>query len=84
VDPQLISVGPGGLELEVTVPLPTRRLALLTVRVNVCRAKEAVTDLAAFIVTVQVAPETVSHPLQPVCVDPVAGVAVRVTTVPLS
>jgi hypothetical protein len=44
----------------------------------------AVTDLAAFMVTVQVAPETVSHPLQLVKLDPVAGVAVRVTSVPLS
>src|SRR5438093_1279723 len=43
----------------------------------------AVTDLAAFMVTVQVVPETVSHPLQPVKMDPVAGLAVRVTGVPL-
>jgi len=52
--------------------------------VNVCGAKMAVTDLAAFIVTVQVAPETVSHPLQPVKRDPATGLAVRVTGVPLS
>jgi len=44
----------------------------------------AVTALAAFIVAVQVTPETVSHPLQPVKMDPVAGLAVRVTGVPLS
>ncbi|HYS08404.1 MAG TPA: hypothetical protein VEP66_06655 [Myxococcales bacterium] len=44
----------------------------------------AVTDLAAFIVTVQVAPETESHPVQLVKLDPVAGVAVKVTTVPTS
>ncbi len=42
------------------------------------------TDLEALMVTVQVAPETVSHPLQLVKVDPKAGVAVRVTTVLLS
>jgi len=72
------------LELEVTVPLPVRRRAFWTVRVNLCRVKVAVTDLAAFMVTVQVAPETVSHPLQLVKSDPVAGVAVRVTTLPLS
>jgi hypothetical protein len=35
-------------------------------------------------VTVQVVPETASHPLQPVKMEPVAGVAVRVTTVPPS
>ena len=42
------------------------------------------TDLAALIVTVQVVSETESHPLQLVKLDPVAGVAVRVTTAPLS
>jgi hypothetical protein len=42
----------------------------------------AVTDLAAFMVTVQVVPETASHPLHPVNVDPSRGVAVRVTSVP--
>src|SRR5207302_1723940 len=46
--------------------------------------KLAVTDRAALMVTVQVVPEAASQPLQPVNVDPVAGVAVRVTTVPLS
>jgi hypothetical protein len=42
----------------------------------------AVTDLAAFIVTVQVPPETVSHPLQPVKVESRFGLCVSVTTVP--
>ena len=42
------------------------------------------TDVAALMATVQVVPETALHPLQPVKMDPVAGVAVRVTTVPLS
>jgi hypothetical protein len=56
--PQLICVGLAGLEVEVTVPLPSRRLDLRTVRVNVCAVKVAVTDLAEFIVTVQVVPET--------------------------
>ena len=41
------------------------------------------TDRAALMVTVQVVPEAASQPLQPVKVDPVAGVAVRVTIVPL-
>ena len=78
--PQEIWLGVGGLELEVTMPLPV----FWTVRVNLCRVKAAVTDLAAFMVTVQVGPETASHPLQLVKLEPVAGVAVRVTTAPLS
>ena len=44
--------------------------------------KVAVTDRSAPIVTVQVEPETVSQPLQPVNKESVSGVAVRVTTVP--
>ncbi len=83
-DPQLIWLGLAGLEVEVTVPLPVKSLVLLTLRAKVWRLKVAVTDLAAPMVTVQVGPETVSHPLQPVWMDPAAGVAVRVTTVPLS
>ena len=79
VGPQFI---PGGLDVTVPLPMP-KGLALLTVRVKRCTTKLAVTDRAALMVTVQVAPETVSQPLQPVKVDPPAGVAVRVTTVPL-
>ena len=41
----------------------------------------ALTDRAALSVTVQVVPETESHPVQPVNSEPSAGVAVRVTTV---
>jgi hypothetical protein len=47
-------------------------------------AKFAVTDRSAFIVTVQVVSETASHPLQPVNTEPKSGVAVSVTTVPLT
>ena len=61
-------------------PVPAR----LTVRVKRCAVKVAVTDFAAVIVTVHVAPETVSHPLQPLNVDPLPGAAVSVTTVPRS
>jgi len=43
--------------------------------------KVAVIDLAELMVTVQVAPETVSHPLQSVKMLRGLGVAVRVTTV---
>ena len=84
MDPQLIWLLLAGLELEVTVPLPVRRLDFVTVSVNVCTANVAVTFLAALILTVQVAPETVSHPLQPAWEDPTAGAAVSVTTVPAS
>jgi len=71
---------PGGLEVAVPLPVPAR----LTVRVKRCAVKVAVTDFAAVIVTVHVAPETVSHPLQPLNVDPLPGAAVSVTTVPRS
>jgi hypothetical protein len=84
VDPQLIWLLLAGLELEVTVPPPRRRLDFLTLSVNVCTAKVAVTVLAALMVTVQVEPEIVSHPLQPVWTDPAAGAAVSVTTVPVA
>ena len=43
--------------------------------------KVALTDLAAFMVTIQIVPETVSHPLQPKKIEIPVGVAVRVTTV---
>jgi len=71
---------PGGLE--VTVPLPEPVLS--TVRVKRCKSKVARTDLEAFMVTVHVVPATVSHPLQPIKIDRVAGAAVRVTLVPRS
>ena len=41
------------------------------------------TDLAAFMVTVQVVSETASQPLQPMKMERRFGVAVRVTVVPL-
>jgi hypothetical protein len=82
LDPQLIWLALPGLEVEVTVPFPVNRYDLVTVSGKVCSVNVAVTDLAAFMVTVQVAPETESQPVQLVKFDPVAGVAVRVTTVP--
>ena len=67
------------------VPLLRPRVpALLAVRVNLCRVNVAVTNLAALMVTVQLLPETESHPVQPVRLDPVAGAAVSVTIVPVS
>jgi len=70
--------------VEVIVPSPVKRCDLVTVNGNVCSVNVAVTDLGAFIWTVQVAPDTESQPLQLVRSDPVAGVAVSVTTVPTS
>jgi len=57
---------------------------LSTVRAKRSTPKPATTNLDALMVTVQVVPETVSHPLQPMTVDPLSGVAVRVTVVSLS
>jgi len=42
-----------------------------------------VTDLAALMVRVQVVPEAVSQPSQPMKMERKLGVAVRVTVVPL-
>src|SRR4029453_3900304 len=67
----------GGL---LTVPAPV----LLTVSVEVCTAKVAVTVVAALSVTVQVPVPEHPPPLQPVKVEPAAGVAVKVTAVPLA
>jgi len=82
--PQLIWLGLLGLELAVTVPFPVKSLVLVTVRGKVCSVSVALTDFAALSVTIQVGPDVVSHPLQLVKLDPVAGAAIRVTTVPLS
>jgi hypothetical protein len=74
--PQLI---PAGLLVTVPVPVPlfaTVRLYVVGVVVNV-----AVTLLAASSVTKQL-PVPVHAPLQPVKVEPVAGVALNATLVP--
>ena len=42
----------------------------------------ASTDLAAFMLTVQLVPETESHPVQPVNPDRKSGFGVRITVVP--
>jgi hypothetical protein len=68
---------PAGELLTVPPPLPD----LVTVSVRGASPNVAVTEVAAFIVTVQV-PVPVQPPLQPVNVDPAAGVAVNVTVVP--
>src|SRR5207249_2757507 len=66
----------------VTVPLPVP--AGVTVRVKLCRVKVAVTVVAAERVTVQAPVPEQLPPLQPVKVEPAAGVAVSVTAVPLA
>src|SRR5882762_4113243 len=76
------------LQVAVTVP-PWTTLAAVTVRTGVnaesegCSAKVAVTACAALIVTMQVPVPVQPPPLQPVKVEPAAGVAVRVTAAPL-
>ena len=45
--------------------------------------KPAVTDRAAFMLTVQLLPDVLSHPVQPVKIVRNDGVAVSVTLVPL-
>jgi len=77
VAPQSI---PGGSEVTVPLPVP----ALLLVRLTVWRLKVAVTVVAAFRVTEHVAVPEQPPPLQPVKIEPLAGVAVSVTTVPVS
>ena len=77
--PQLIPAG-----ALVTMPLPAP--ALLTVSVTGCKANVAVivAAVAAVTVTAQVPVPEQLPPLQPPNVDPAAGVAVSVTTVPLA
>src|SRR5438093_1527365 len=76
VAPQAI---PAGLLATVPAPAP----ALVSVRVKDCTANVAVTEVAAFTVTMQVPePEQPPPPLQPVKVEPASGVAVKVTAVP--
>ena len=65
----------------VTVPLPAPDL--VTVRAKDDCTKAAVTVVAAFMVTVQEPVPVQPPPLQPEKVEPAAGAAVRVTTVPV-
>jgi phage tail protein X len=76
VVPQLM---PAGALVTVPDPAPAR----LTVSAKDWRAKFAVTDVAAFIVTVQVPVPEHPPPVQPVNAAPAEGVAVSVTAVPL-
>ena len=66
----------------VTVPLPVP--ALLSVSAKVWVEKVAVTERAALMVTEQEAAVPVHAPLQPLKVEPAAGVAVNVTAMPLA
>ena len=42
------------------------------------------TNRSAFMVTLQREPETASHPLQPMKIEPNAGLALSVTVVPVT
>ncbi len=70
---------PAGVLLTVPLPVP----ALLTVRPTCDALNVAVTVVVEVMVTVQVPVPVHPPPLQPAKVEPVAGVAVRVTAVPL-
>lgn len=59
------------------VPVPVFDI----VRTYVFSVKVAVTDLAAFIITIHEPVPVHPEPLHPVKVEPVAGVAVRVTCI---
>jgi len=72
-------VMPAGALVTVPVPFPD----LLTVSAKDGSAKVAVTDVAALTMTEQVPVPAQPPPLQPVKIDPAAGAAVRVTTVPV-
>jgi hypothetical protein len=66
--------------LDDTVPRP--RPPWVTVRVNCCRVKVALTAVVEFTGTLHVPVPEHPPPLQPLNVDPAAALAVRVTTVP--
>ena len=74
--PQLIPAG-----ALVTVPLPVP--ALVSVNAKVWVVKVAVTVVAALMLTTQVL-VPVHAPLQPLKVEPAAGIAVNVTAVALA
>ena len=74
VPPQSI---PAGLLVTVPDPVP----AFVTLRAKGCRVKVAVTLRAAVMATMQL-PVPVQSPPQPMKVEPVVGVAVRVTLLP--
>ena len=75
-EPQLIPAG-----LEVTVPLPRTTLLTAVVSVKRFRSKLAVTDFAAVMRTVHVAPDVELQPVQPTNTEFAAGEAVSVTDV---
>jgi len=72
-------VTPAGVLVTVPAPVP----AFATVNLKLCSAKVEVTVVAAVAVTMQGPVPLHPPPLQPTKVEPVAGIAVKVTTVPL-
>ena len=74
-----VELMPAGAEVTVPVPVPARATAMVGLIVKV-----AVTAVAALTVIAQVPVPEQPPPLQPAKVEPIAGVAVRVTAVPLS
>jgi hypothetical protein len=75
-EPQSIPAG-----VEVTVPLPAPSFA--TVSVKACGANAAVTVVFCVIVSMQVEPDTDSHPaVHPTNVQPALGLAVATSLLP--
>src|SRR5207247_488529 len=70
---------PAGHRATVPLPLPV----FVTIRMYNC-VKPAFTDCAALIVTTQIPVPLHPAPLQPLNTDPLAGMAVNVTDVPLA
>ena len=68
----------------VTAPLPVPALPTVSAKVWAVAVKVAVTARAALMVTEQEAEGPVHAPLQPLKVEPAAGVAVNVTAVALA
>ncbi len=73
------------VKLALVAQADRRRAGLREANYRMPRSlKSAVTDLAEIMSTVQVLPETLSHPLHPPKPESKSGVAVRVTVVPLT
>jgi hypothetical protein len=65
-----------------TVPLPNPMFFTVSIGAAVARSKSALTLVAALMVTVHVPVPAQPPPLHPANVEPAAGAAVSVTTVP--
>jgi hypothetical protein len=80
---EALQVAPQLMPPPVTVPEPVPDFCTLSVYwTGLTASKVAVTERLAVMVTLQVAPLTVSQPVQPANVEPAVAAAVSVTAVP--